>query len=106
MFEQSIMLKDESNLALLDWQARRIRAAKDNPAAVRGFEPGDDTKQRRLSRARRAKQSQEFARADIEADITKDIRVLKAFADMIDCNFRRAGFINVRQRQALRCNAM
>ena len=55
------MLKDEPNLALLDWQRLGVASIEPQMPDIGEFETGKNAQQRRLTRARRAEQPEKFA---------------------------------------------
>jgi len=69
MFEQRVILKNETDAPLLHREIGRLFLAKIHRAAVWRVEPRDNAQQRRLAGTGRAKQRDEFAGSYIERDL-------------------------------------
>ena len=63
-----------------------LSLAKIHRAAVGRVEPGDDAQQRRLARARGAKQRDEFAGSYIERDVAQRRIGAEILLDALDAN--------------------
>src|SRR6187431_2539517 len=76
------MLKYEAHTPFADTGIGCILAVKQDLAAVRGLEPGNDAQQRRLSGSRRAKQSHQLTAGDLEADVVDGDEIAKCPGDV------------------------
>ena len=111
MLEQGIILEHETDAPLLHGQVGRVLAAKVDGAAVRRVEAGDDTQKRRLAGARWTKQSDQFARRDVDAYITQSREGAKILRHSLDSNTETVlaflsgavrSFLRERRRGAIR----
>ena len=78
------MLEDESRVALGRRQSRRIAAANADRAAVWPFQPGDQPQCRRLARAGRAEQHDEFAVLDLQVETADSDGLAEALGHTLD----------------------
>ena len=82
MAEQGVVLKDESDIALLHRQSERVLAVEGHKPVGRLVEAREDAQERRLAGAGRTEQCQEFTRANVEGDILDGEAVAVALHDM------------------------
>ena len=70
--EERVGLENESDPALLDRMARGVFAIEGDCSLRRGFQPGEEPKQRGLTRPGRPEQRQKFSWRDIEIDVVEN----------------------------------
>ena len=64
--KQGVMLEDEADLALADMGAGGVLAVQNDPASIRGLQPGDHPQQRRLAAAGGAEQRGQCTVGEVE----------------------------------------
>src|SRR5271168_1938101 len=69
VFEQSVTLKNKSDVAFLHRQAVDLRAAHKNAATLGRFQSGDEPQNSRFAAATGAEQGDQFAFRDRDADV-------------------------------------
>jgi hypothetical protein len=72
MTEEGIGLENETDLALLDRMASSVLSIEGDGPLGRGFQPGEQPKQRGLTRPGRPEQRQKFSWRDIEIDVIQN----------------------------------
>jgi hypothetical protein len=86
MLEQRVILENEADAPLLHREIGRVFLTKINRAAVGRVESRDDAQQRRLARARGAKQRDKFAGSYIERDVAQRRIGAEILLDALDAN--------------------
>ena len=87
--EQGVVLEDEADPALAHVGAGRVLAMEEDGPGVGHLEAGDDAKQRRLARPRRAEQSDQLAGRNVEAQVVADDGLAEALLQVTDLDAHR-----------------
>ena len=87
----SVVLKDHAHLAFSWWQVRHVRIANIDSPLGHFFQSGNHTHAGRLPASRRAQQSGDLARGDIQIEIADGdhfFRTLEDFREPVQVNLR------------------
>ena len=84
MFERSVVLEDEPDVAPLRRQRRHIRPFDVDEAGVGVLETGDDSQQRRLTAATRTEKRGELAGGDAHRHVIQRHEAAKPLSDVFD----------------------
>src|SRR5438552_1015213 len=80
--EERIVLENESNIALLDFDIVDPLAANKNVPGARRFQPGNQPQDGGLAAAAGTQQRQQFSFADGKTDIANSLDFAKSLADL------------------------
>src|SRR5262249_32665959 len=82
--EESVVLEDEADIALLHGKADRVFITEKDTARGREIEAAEDAQKRRLAGAGRPEQRQELAGGDLQGDAVERGRIAEALRDILD----------------------
>ena len=87
--EQSVILKDEADIALPEGATGDVLAVEREPSTLGCFETGDHAQERRFTAARRPEQNGERTAFDAQVDVAKRTERTERLRQVFDDNAHR-----------------